>query len=68
LIGPTLIKAKNKRGSIFNCSFFIEVFRELSKHTPYMLWKGFVNLAKISDIAPENDCIPHRNEALFFTA
>jgi hypothetical protein len=30
--GPTLKKAKNKRGSIFNCLIFIEVFRELSKH------------------------------------
>jgi hypothetical protein len=33
--GPTLKKAKNKRGSIFNCSIFINVFRELSKHTTY---------------------------------
>ncbi len=31
--GPTLKKAKNKRGSIFNCLIFIEVFQELSKHT-----------------------------------
>jgi hypothetical protein len=29
--GPTLKKAKNKRGSIFNCLIFIEVFWELSK-------------------------------------
>jgi hypothetical protein len=36
LPGPALKKAKIKRGSIFNCSFFIEVFRELSKHTPYV--------------------------------
>ncbi len=34
--GPTLKKAKNKRASIYNCSLFIEVFRELSKHTPYV--------------------------------
>ncbi len=34
--GPKLKKAKNKRGSIFNCLIFIEVFRELSKHTTYM--------------------------------
>jgi hypothetical protein len=36
LQGPTLKKAKNKRGSIFNCLIFIEEFRELSKHTPYI--------------------------------
>ncbi len=33
--GPTLKKAKNKRGSFFNCLIFIKVFRELSKHTTY---------------------------------
>ncbi len=33
--GSTVKKAKNKRTSIYNCSLFIEVFRELSKHTPY---------------------------------
>jgi hypothetical protein len=33
--GPTLKKAKNERGSIFNCLMFIEVLRELSKHTTY---------------------------------
>jgi hypothetical protein len=32
--GPTLKTAKNKHGSIFNCLTFIEVFWELSKHTP----------------------------------
>jgi hypothetical protein len=31
--GLSLKKAKNKRGSIFNCLIFIEVFRELSKQT-----------------------------------
>ncbi len=36
LPGPTLKKAKNKCGSIFNCLIFIEVFWELSKHTPYV--------------------------------
>jgi hypothetical protein len=36
LPGPTLKKAKNKRSSIFNCLTFIEVFRELSKHTTYV--------------------------------
>jgi hypothetical protein len=35
--GPTLKKAKNKRGSILNCLIFIKVFRELSKHTTYIL-------------------------------
>jgi hypothetical protein len=34
--GPMLKKAKYKHGSIFNCLIFIEVFRELSKHTPYV--------------------------------
>jgi hypothetical protein len=34
--GPTLKKAKNERGSIFNCLMFIEVLRELSKHTTYV--------------------------------
>ncbi len=34
--GPTLKKAKNKRGSIFNCLIFIKVLRELSKHTTYV--------------------------------
>jgi hypothetical protein len=34
--GPKLKKAKNKRSSIFNCLTFIEVFRELSKHTTYI--------------------------------
>ncbi len=34
--GPTLKKAKNKRGSIFNCLIFIKVLRELSKHTTYL--------------------------------
>jgi hypothetical protein len=34
--GPTLKKALNERGSIFNCFIFIEVFRELSKHTTYI--------------------------------
>jgi hypothetical protein len=33
--GPKLKKAKNKRSSILNCLTFIEVFRELSKHTTY---------------------------------
>jgi hypothetical protein len=33
--GPTLKKALNEHGSIFNCLIFIEVFRELSKHTTY---------------------------------
>jgi hypothetical protein len=33
--GPKLKKAKSERGSIFNCLIFIEVFRELSKHTLY---------------------------------
>jgi hypothetical protein len=32
-LGPTLKKAKNKHSSIFNCLTFIEVFRELGKHT-----------------------------------
>jgi hypothetical protein len=36
-LGPTLKKAKNKCGSIFNCLNFIEVFRELSKLTLYVL-------------------------------
>jgi hypothetical protein len=31
--GPTLKKAKNKRASICNCFFYIEVFQELCKHT-----------------------------------
>jgi hypothetical protein len=31
-----LKKAKNKCTSIYNCSLFIEIFRKLSKHTPYM--------------------------------
>jgi hypothetical protein len=35
--GPMLKKAKNKCASIYNCSLFIEVFLELSKHTPYLL-------------------------------
>ncbi len=33
--GPKLKKALNEQGSIFNCLIFIEVFRELSKHTTY---------------------------------
>jgi hypothetical protein len=41
--GPTLKKAKNKRGSIFNCLMFINVFRELSKHTTYAShWGVFI--------------------------
>jgi hypothetical protein len=35
MAGSYVKKAKNKRGSIFNCLIFIEVFRELSKHTSY---------------------------------
>ncbi len=35
--GPTLKKAKSKRGSIFNCLIFIEGFQELSKHTRYII-------------------------------
>ncbi len=35
--GPTLKKAKNKSASIYNGFIFICVFRELSKHTPYMM-------------------------------
>ncbi len=35
-LGPTLKKAKKERGSIFNCFMFIEVLRELSKHTTYI--------------------------------
>ncbi len=38
--GPTLKKAKNERASIYNCSLFIEVFRELSKHTPYIYYSS----------------------------
>jgi hypothetical protein len=36
LPSPTLKKAENKHSSIFNCLTFIEVFRELSKHTTYL--------------------------------
>jgi hypothetical protein len=32
--GPTLKKDKNKCAFIYYCFIFIEVFRELSKHTP----------------------------------
>ncbi len=35
IAGPTLKKSKNKRASIYNCSLFINIFRKLSKHTPY---------------------------------
>ncbi len=38
--GPKLKKAKNKCASVYNRSFFIEVFRELSKHTPYIVPLG----------------------------
>jgi hypothetical protein len=35
--GPTLKKAKSKRGSIFTCLIFIEILQELSKHTLYVV-------------------------------